>query len=401
MSSVKVKFKTCRSACKGGRVIYQITFNHKTRTIVTPFSIFEDEWDYQNNKIIIRTNEQERIACLQYYQKRILLEEKRLWVIMDLFSKESSDYSVLDVEAEFDKYVSNTFYSYMEKKINDLQCNGQYRTSETYQSALNSFMSFNGYRDLYFDEINGRLMIAYEHYLKQRNVCLNTISFYMRRLRAIYNKAVEDGLSDQKFPFKHVYTSFDKTSKRALSVSCIKRLKQIDLSDSMFKGFARDIFMFSFYTRGMSLIDIVYLKKKSLRNNILTYYRKKTRQKIEISWEDCMQEFVEKYKAKDDSPYLLSIIDGDGIDAIKMYRKISAKINYSLKKIGLQLGLCMPLTMYVARHSWASIAYHEGIPLSIISKGLGHESEMITRVYIDSLESSIVDKANRQIINLV
>ena len=120
----------------------------------------------------------------------------------------------------------------------------------------------------------------------------------MRNLRAIYNRAVNEGLVVQRNPFKHVYTGIDKTVKRAVPFKIIKMIKELDLSFEPQLELARDIFLFSFYTRGMSFIDMAHLKKSNLQNGILTYSRKKTGQRLTILWEELMQEIVDKYKGQ-------------------------------------------------------------------------------------------------------
>lgn len=163
------------------------------------------------------------------------------------------------------------------------------------------------------------------------------------------------------------------------------------------EDFARDIFMFSFYTRGMSFIDIAYLQKKDLKNGILTYRRKKTGQLLFIRWEQCMENIVLKYY-DNESQYLLPILNNNNRDTRKQYIYTAHRVNQALKKIGKRLNLDIPLTMYVARHSWASIAQNKNIPLSIISKGMGHDSEETTKIYLNSLDNNRIDNANNKII---
>lgn len=166
-------------------------------------------------------------------------------------------------------------------------------------------------------------------------------------------------------------------------------------------AFARDMFLFSFYTRGMSFIDIAYLQKKDLQNNILTYRRKKTGQKLQIHWELCMQQIVNLHPADNNSQFLMSINNDPQKDHRRQYQNALIRINRNLKKLGEDIGLELPLTMYVARHSWATTARSEGVPISVISEGMGHDNEKTTQIYLASLEHSVVDKANRKILKLV
>lgn len=111
-----------------------------------------------------------------------------------------------------------------------------------------------------------------------------------------------------------------------------------------------------------------------------------------------MQEIVTKYWS-DDSPYLLPIATGDGSAFWKKYKNAYNRITRQLKRLGETLGLSIPLTIYVARHSWASVAKSKNVPISTISEGLGHDSEKTTRIYLSSLDTSVVDNANNLIIN--
>lgn len=299
------------------------------------------------------------------------------------------------------KRKERTLFVFMEEVSLNLKSIGKIRTFETYESSLNSFKKFRNGKDLTLSKITSDLIIEYEAFLKAKGISKNTSSFYMRTLRAVYNRAVNKGLTQQKYPFKYVYTGIDKTQKRAITIKAIKHIKNLDFSSEKQLYFARDMFMFSFYTRGMSFVDMAYLRKNDLKNGILTYRRRKTGQLLHIRWEACMQEIVNKYK-NESSIYLLPIINTGNVEAQrKQYIYYAHNINRYLKKIGERIGLSIPLTMYVARHSWASIARSKNVPLSVISDGLGHDSELTTRIYLSTLDNVEIDKANRMIIKLL
>lgn len=295
----------------------------------------------------------------------------------------------------------STMFGYMERVIAQYQSLGKIRTSETYSSTLNSFRRFREGVDLPLKKVDSEQMEAYESHLKHIGLLPNTISFYLKHLRAVYNRAVSEGLVVDKHPFGRVATSIAKTPKRALPLQVIKQLMAMDLSCDFSRCFARDMFMFSFYTRGMSFVDMAYLQKKNLKGFVLTYCRRKTNQQLFIRWEDCMQEMVDKYGSDGSSPYLFSIIPPFESDSRKRYLSVMCRINRHLKQIGKDLGIHQPLTMYCARHSWASIAHENGIPLSVISEGMGHDSENTTQIYIASLNTEVVDEANRKILKLL
>lgn len=272
-------------------------------------------------------------------------------------------------------------------KIGKISMAGRYATS------VNSLRRYLNGGDVALKKIDGTLMQGYERWLKDHGLCRNTTSFYMRNLRCIYNHAVEEGLVTAASPFRHVYTGIDKTVKRAVTLETIRKIRNLNLLSQPHLDFARDMFMFSFYTRGMSFIDMAFLKKKDLHNGILVYRRHKTDQLLMVKWEKPMQDIVDKYDTSD-TVYMLPIIKNIGKDELLQYRNEAHRINRNLKKIGEMLGLCLPLTIYVARHGWASIAKSKNIPISTISEAMGHDSETTTRIYLASLDTSMVDKAN-------
>lgn len=148
-----------------------------------------------------------------------------------------------------------SFSRFMEEVIIRLKQLGKEQTAENYTATLNSFTRFRNGKDVLLDEISSDLMMEYEAHMKAQGIAMNTISFYMRILRAVYNRVVEKGLTKQQNPFRHVYTGIDKTVKRAISLEEIRRIKMLDLSMKPSLEFARNMFLFSFYTRGMSFID--------------------------------------------------------------------------------------------------------------------------------------------------
>ena len=261
-------------------------------------------------------------------------------------------------------------------------------------------MRFREYREVLLEDLDTNLMMAYESYLKSTGLCPNSTSYYLRNLRAIYNRAVAAELIEQRFPFRYVYTGIEKTVKRAVPLNVIRKIKELDLSAYPAMDYARDMFLFSFYTRGMSFIDMAYLKKKDLNRGILSYRRKKTGQRLNIKWEKVMQGIINKYNIPE-SPYLLPVIRDLESDDRRQYKSVAHSINKNLKIIGERLGVSIPLTMYVARHAWASIAWSKNISLSVISEAMGHDSENTTRIYLASLDSTTIDKANHLILNSI
>lgn len=247
------------------------------------------------------------------------------------------------------------------------------------------------------DHIHSDTMELYQVWLEEQGITLNTVSFYARILRAVYNRAVDQGITPDRRPFRHIYTGIDKTVKRALSLPELRKIKNINLDMFPDLDFARDIFLMSFYLRGMSFVDMAFLRKSDLSDGYVTYRRRKTGQLLTIAWTPEMAQILEKYPPNPTS-YLLPIIRRAGKNERNMYHNMSYTINRRLKAIANMADIRMPLTLYVARHSWASAAKAKGIPLSVISQGMGHDSESTTQIYLASLDTAVIDNANALII---
>lgn len=311
------------------------------------------------------------------------------------------------------KKTSGSLFTFMNFLIALLLKNGQYRTMQHYKATLNSYMRFRDNKDITFKEIDAKEMQSYEVYLKNvAKVCNNTSSFYLRILRAPYNKAVEKGYATQQNPFKDVYTGIAKTNKRAIPTESVSSIKRLDSTIVLTpkQELARDTFMMCFYLRGISFIDLAHLRKSDLKDGFISYTRSKTGQRISIRWEKEMQDIVDKYQTQTaDSTYLFPFLASDTnsqkgsiqdkrLDELRLYHNAESRITYHLKKLGAKMGINGKLTLYVARHSWATTARDKNISISIISEALGHNSETTTQIYLHSIQSSEVDDANAEIL---
>ena len=222
----------------------------------------------------------------------------------------------------------NSVFNFISDQVQYKKQLGKIRSSETYQSTLNSFMHFRNHIDLTFAMIDSDLIESYEAEMRNRGLSRNTTSFYMRILRTNYRLAVEKGLTSDCHPFKKVYCGIDKTMKRSISLKDIKRIKEADLSGMSHLDYARDMFVFSFCTRGMSFIDMAYLRKKDVNNGYLIYRRRKTGQMLTIEWTRQMQEVIEKYPSNP-TQYLLPIIMREDGNERRQYQNQMTKINVS------------------------------------------------------------------------
>lgn len=395
---MRIKFRSSEDSGREGVIYYQITKDREMSRLMTDYHVYPYEWD-ASRSMVTTTPESVRRTHILSIRRRILLDMERLVKIDCRLDSNGMTYSPKDIIEEFGRYTSEyTLFNYMRSIIDSLKQKGKVRTAENYRAALSSFSNFNAWKDVMLDSITPEMMQSYEIWLTKRRLTSNTTSFYMRILRAVYNRAVTDEIITDRHPFRKVYTGIGRTVKRALPIGVMRKIKKLNLSGEPKLEYARDMFMLSFFLRGMSLVDMAFLRDSDLRGGRLTYRRSKTGQILKIKWTDEMQQIIDKYPGGE-SGYLLPIIRRPGIDPRYEYRRVGCNINHSLKIIGRRLDVAIPLTLYVARHTWASVARLKGIPIGVISECMGHDSEMTTRIYLATLDTGTVDRANAKVIH--
>lgn len=296
------------------------------------------------------------------------------------------------------EHQSTTVLKFIRLQINQLHSAKRWGTARNYEKTLKSFSGFLHDHDIPFELMTVSLINEYNAYLIQRNIVRNSISFYMRNLRAIFNKAVRQQLIPFSNPFIEVYTGIDHTRKRSVDESVIQQLCHLDLSQNNPLALARDLFIFSYCTRGMAFVDIAHLKKSDIQNGMLYYTRHKTKQLLSVKIEPYTQSIINRY-ASPQREYLFPLISTDHPDkAYQQYIQALNTQNRLLKALSALLPGHCHLTSYTPRHSWATIARNHNIPLSVISAGLGHTSEQTTQIYLNMLENAVIDKANHELI---
>lgn len=295
-----------------------------------------------------------------------------------------------------------SFTCFAQSMVSYMKKQKRQRTASNYQTALNSLTRFFHNKKISFKDITETQMLAYQEWLILEDISMNTVSCYMRALRSIYNKAVKSKLVLQCYPFKQVYTRIGETTKRAISARCMQKLQSLPIAEKSLESFVRDLFLFCFYTRGMSFIDMAYLKKKQIQDGYIIYKRHKTHQEIRIKLEPCMQQIINRYSPPH-SIYVFPIItSSDETIADTQYRSKGCYYNRLLKVLGKRANIEIPLSFYVARHTWASLAFRQKVDLGVISKAMGHTSLKTTLIYIKSIENeTAVNEANSGLIKMI
>ena len=398
MATVKVKFRPSTVADRPGSIIIIVTNHRVVRQITTGYKVFPCEWDEKQSRLV-STVENGRIAAIQSITQRLCWDVERLHGIIGRLDSRQRGYSTDDVVSEFQRTgKENTFFIFMENVIVRLRQLGHTGTANNYRAALGSFKRFRVHEDIPIGAIDHVIMEDYQAYLNAAGLAPNSTSFYMRILRAVYNRAVEQEPAIDRKPFRTVFTGTEKTRKRAISIGDIRRIKDLDLSRRPNLEFARDVFLFLFLCRGMSFIDAAFLRKSDIQNGVLTYRRHKTGQQLQVKIIRQIEELTGRYPT-DGLPYLLPIITVPGKDERKQYESALRRVNKSLKTIAEMAKLPVTLTTYVTRHTWATIAKSKNVPVNVISDALGHDSVTTTQIYLASIDSSIIDNANELVVS--
>ncbi len=402
MASIKVKFRPSTVIGKDGTLFFQIIHLRQVRQLSTSLHISDSEWNTADASVIMPTvASAKRIKYLSAIKENLKEQNKKLLSIISWLDNKGNSYTAEDVVRAYNTpHAIVGLVSFTRKLIEDLNKIGKKATVKRFDTTLNSLLRYTDGYEVAWNELTSTFILGFEVFLIKRGLCRNSTSFYMRNLRAIVNRATEQDFEVPRNPFKHVYLGVDKTLKRAVSLDVVRQIRDIDLSGHPSLDFARKVFMFAFYTRGMSFVDIAFLKKSDLNNGIITYSRRKTRQQLMVRVEPETWKLIDSF-GENKTAFLLPILNDGIADTQQQYENAYFRINRNLQKVGRILGLETKLTLYVARHAWASIAHSNHVALSTISKAMGHNSEKTTIIYLQSLDTASVDKANSDIIRMM
>lgn len=401
MTSIKIRINKSRKNKEGQfPLVLQVIHLRRKREIYTPYRLYKDEFNSEKEILRIGRRRQERIAYIREATEYVVGLKKTMTDICNLLeAKKKNNYTVDDVVLTYKQHSNyNYLFVFSEYLLSTLKKEGKEGTFCNYGRAIKSFERFVNDPSFTFDKLTPQLLERYRSYLRQRGNRPNTVWFYLYQLRVIYRKAVSMYIvHSHPDPFSSIEIKKEKTLKRAIAAEGIQQIAFADLlEEGETACLARDLFMFSFYTRGMSFVDMCYLREENIKGDILSYRRKKTGQLLEMKIEPELKALIGKY-TDPDSPYLLPMLRQD--NSYQRYRQMQRKLNKGIQRVGKQLKFTSPLTFYVARHSWATMARDEGVPISIISSCMGHTSEKTTRIYLAEINHDILDKANNLVLN--
>jgi len=417
MATVSLHFRaSIRQGSHPGSLYLRIIHKRKALSVTTDYRLYKDEWDNEEQKIVFPSGDSPRMKHLLDTEDKINRDLRRLENIIEQLGKEG-EYSCEQIVNAFRQNTQgNTLRKFTCKLSFDLNDAGCERTARAYTTASEGLIRFNKGVDVRLEHINSTLIRNFEKYMKDAGKRMNTISFYMRTLRAIYNKAIAEGRMQARFenPFAHVYTGVFATRKRALTTDEIRLLNDLDLTlsggrpepdaplldETLRRSLA--MFMFCFHARGMSFVDMAYLKKKNIVKDTITYSRRKTGQMLTLKITSAMRRVIDGFSNETSgSAYVFPIIKDTKRSRRVQYETALCLQNRRLKKLAKMAGIEKIVSTHVARHSWATIAKKEKYPLLVISEGLGHSNEKTTYTYLASFERNVLDNASERISRII
>jgi len=359
-------------------------------------SIHPQFWDFDKNK--------PRKNCPNKEQIQTLISDN----IKDLsgsildFKTENKEFTATKViERVKEPSLKKTVEQLFDSEINRLQGEGRLKYASTYKELKASLLNFNMHLDIYFSEIDINWLKRYEAYLRTKGLADNSIGVRFRTLRTLFNKAISENIvKSDYYPFKAYKVSKLRkgTVKRAITKADIELIINHKV-ESDYSQLAIDLFYFSYLSGGINFVDMAYLTYDNIVDKRLIYIRKKTKKLIKLPIQDKALDIVKKYKSN--SCYIFPILSEfhkTDIQKANRVHKVLGKVNKCLKAVGEELELPIDITTYVARHTYATVLKRSGVNTSIISESLGHSSEKITQIYLDSFENSQIDEAMKNLL---
>lgn len=253
-------------------------------------------------------------------------------------------------------------------------------------------------------EINAAWLTRFEHYQRaERGMQPGGIGANMRTLRAACNRSIQSGIMRQEwYPFKSYALGHlsQPTPKRAIPIDQIRGILDAEIT-SPEQTFARDLFIFSFYTMGMNLVDIAHLRPENIHAGRIEYTRRKTHQHYSVALNDHTTAILQRY-AIPGATYCFPILgDFHATDKQRQERihRVMVQTNRAIRAIANSLGIpTTHLSFYTARHSYASALKERGVSTEVISEALGHQNLKTTAIYLKSFDRSVIDEATSLLI---
>ena len=354
-------------------------------------------WDFKANKPTAQCPNRE-------YIEKLIAEKKRAYAdkVIELKAM-ANEFTATTLMEKVNKPIRRkTVKDMFDLYIQQLVSANRLRYADMYKLTMNSLLKFNKHLNIPFSDVDVTWLKKYELWLQAQGLAINTIGTRFRHLRVIYNLAIDEKVVKREYyPFDTFKVSKlnQIPAKRSISKDAILKVLNYEGKTGL-ECFSIDLFTFSYLTAGINFVDIARLTDDNIMENRLVYIRKKTKKQIKVPLQSQAVELIGKYKQQD-NPYLFPILSPyhkTEQQKVNRVHKVIAKVNKTLKRIGEQLDVSIDLTTYVARHSFATVLKRSGVNTSLISEALGHSSEKVTQIYLDSFGNDQMDEAMKNLL---
>jgi integrase/recombinase XerD len=355
-----------------------------------------EDWSFETERL--------KKSHKEYKQINDLIEKysSRINNIIHEFELDDTPFTLQDIVTKFKKDsgkqqpVSYTIFH--ESLIEEIKNAGKLSTSNIEKETLRSIQLFFNRTEITFRDLSTDTIYKYQSFLNGNNNSQSTIGIRMRTLRAVFNKAIKREIIPatiypfDKFKISKIKESGKKEYFSEKELETLKNAQLLKKNDII----ARDMFLLSFYGRGINFIDLMQLKKTDLYKETITYKRSKTEVIVNFKINDFWKQKIEEYTSPDDSIYLFNIIHNDQNSKIYLNNRkrkyLKIYINTPLKTITTDLGIQKKITYYCARHSFATILKFNNISIDIIKEALGHKDIKSTMSYLNTLPSNTLNQ---------
>ena len=383
-------------------VILRITQNQKSTSISTGISVKAKDWNEVTREV--RKSHPNHTLLNQKIRKQFATMEAKM-LNLELTDQPLQRKALINVP-ENQSIETPDFFTFGQSWVDRQIKAGKIGNAAAYRYTLSSVKSYTGKDRLPFTDITYDFLEEFQASFLNKGTKQNTISYYLRTIRTIFNKAIKAKVTDKNaYPFDGFSVKYESTPKRAVTKETILQIEKLELPVGSPAWHNRNYFMLSFYLIGMSFVDLCHLKPADIQDGRVMYKRKKTGKIYNIKLTEKATVILDYYRDHPHhSPYILPIIPERAIgDKEKEWYWAAEGFKYCnkyLRKIAVQCGITDKITTYVARHSWATIARSLGYSKDIIAEALGHEyGNKVTGIYLDYYSNEVIDEVNERVIS--
>ncbi len=363
------------------RITLRVTYKRTPLLIGSDYCVSESEWDEENGRIKPDCKRFNNLARVSNSLEKFRINAEQIIDLLTLTGEidKMSPAALRNRIVNKNKAVS--FRDFNDKIIKELEMSNKLGNASCYIQAQRFLDRYCTKKDLCFEDIDYKFLKNIEVQHLAKNNSFNSLSFYLRTVRAVFNRAIHEGLVRREiYPFDKYSIKETKTKKRAIRKDDINLIRDLHIEENTPMWHARNYFMFSFYCIGMNFADMANLKRSNIIKGRIEYVRAKTGKPYSVKLVEPAIEIINLYyNGQGPKDYVFPIIKReDPTLRMKDLQNERKTYNKYLKHIAAACGIEANLTSYVARHSWATIAKDLNQPISVISEGLGHEDSKTT-----------------------